>query len=131
MSRTATYGAYQITLRRWKVYEVEDAGGQVSRHVCGHDVTQDVGRATSAIANFDRNAMVVTTQSGSRYRLQGLPGDSRLADKAWRKWCGDNRVLRQRDVTREYLDVSKVSTVGFHKLIRAAVQGEDDSETLT
>ncbi|GAB4122579.1 MAG: hypothetical protein Fur0040_03350 [Sideroxydans sp.] len=126
MSKTGTYGAYQTTLRRWKVYEIETPNGQVTRHLCGHDVLQDVGRATSAIASFDKASMLVVTQSGNRYRLQGLPGDSKLADKAWRKWCTDNQVVGERDVTREYLDVSKVSTVGFHKLIRSAVARETE-----
>lgn len=125
MSRTATYGAYHTVLRRWKVYEVVMPNGQVSRHVCGHDVAQDVGRATSAIASFDKGAMAVTTQSGSRYRLQGLPGDSKLADRAWQKWCKDNGVLRQQEVTPEYLDVSQVSTVGFNKLVRQATKERD------
>lgn len=125
MSKTGVYGAYQMTIRRWKVIEVELKTGETSRHLCGHDVSHDLGRASSPIKSFDRDTMVITTQSGSRYRLQGLPGNSSVADRAWRNWCKSNQVQRERDVTDEYLDVSKVSTIGFQKLIRSAVHTKD------
>jgi hypothetical protein len=122
MSKTGIYGAYQLSLRRWKVVEVELKSGETTRHVYGHEVSHDVGRASSPIKSFDREAMLVTTQSGSHYRLQGLPGTSTVADKAWLHWCKNNNVIRELDVTHEYMDVSKVSIVGFEKLIRLSVK---------
>lgn len=129
MSTTGIYGAYHLTIRRWKVVEVELKTGEVSRHLCGHEVSQDVGRASSPIKSFDREAMMLTTQSGSRYQLHGLPGTSNAADKAWYNWCKSNNVIRERDVTHEYLDVSQVSTVGFEKLIRHSTKKAADQNS--
>jgi hypothetical protein len=129
MSKTGIYGAYHLSLRRWRVVEVELKNGQTTRHVYGHEVLHDVGRASSPIKSFDRETMSVTTQSGSHYRLHGLPGTSSVADKAWLHWCKSNHVVQECDVTHEYLDVSTVSTVGFEKLIRLATKkaGEQNS----
>ena len=124
MSITGIYGAYQLTVRRWRIIEVELKSGTVTRHLCGHDVSHDVGRASSPIKSFDKETMLLTTQSGSRYCLHGLPGTSKAADKAWHNWCESNEVVNERDVTHEYLDVSKVSTVGFERLNRAALDEE-------
>ena len=129
MSKTGIYGAYHLTIRRWKVVEVELKTGEVSRHLCGHEVSQDVGRASSPIKSFDREAMMLTTQSGSRYQLHGLPGTSNAADKAWHNWCKSNHVIKERDVTHEYLDVSQVSTVGFEKLIRRSTKKAADQNS--
>lgn len=124
MSITGIHGAYHLTVRRWKVVEVELKTGEVSRHLCGHEVSQDVGRASSPIKSFDRETMMLTTQSGSRYQLHGLPGTSKSADKAWYNWCKNNNVIKELDVTHEYLDVSQVSTVGFEKLVRNSAKKE-------
>jgi len=123
VSKTGIYGAYHLTVRRWRVIEVELKSGAVTRHLCGHDVSHDVGRASSPIKSFDKETMVLTTQSGSRYCLHGLPGTSKVADKAWHNWRQSNEVVKERDVTHEYLDVSKVSTVGFERLNRV-VRGD-------
>lgn len=124
MSTTGIYGAYHLTIRRWRVIEVELKSGEVTRHLCGHEVSHDVGRASSPIKSFDKETMMLTTQSGSRYRLHGLPGTSKSADKAWQNWCKSNHVISERDVTNEYLDVSQVSTVGFEKLVRNSAKKE-------
>jgi len=129
VSTTGKYGVYNLTVRRWKVVEVELITGEVSRHLCGHEVSEDVGRASSPIKSFDRESMMLTTQSGSRYQLYGLPGTSKSADKAWHDWCKINNVIKERDVTLEYLDVSKVSTVGFERLIRRSTKKAADQNS--
>lgn len=126
MSITGSGETHHWTIRRWKVVEVKLQSGEVTRHLCGHEVSRDVGRASSPIKHFDRDTMVLTTQSGSRYQLHGLPSDSNVAEQAWRNWCKSNPVLSERDVTHEYLDVSKVSTVGFEKLIRRSTKKSAD-----
>lgn len=109
----------KVSLRRWRVAEVETADGVRTRHVWGHDVTNNVGRASSAIKKFDVENMTATTRSGKAYKLVGLPGNSRIGRAAWSKWCRDNGIVSEKDVTDEYLDVNQVSTVGFKKITKS------------
>ncbi len=87
--------------------------GVRSRHVWGHDVTHDEGRASSAIADFDVPSMTVVTRSGTRYRLAGLPGNARAGKLVWKKWCRMYRIVSERDVTNEYLNVDALSAGDF------------------
>lgn len=114
--------ARKISLRRWRVMEVDSKEGVRSRHVWGHDVTNNLGRASSPIATFDRDTMTATTRSGKMYNLVGLPGNSRLGRSAWRKWCLNNGIVAEKDVTDEYLNVNQVSTVGFEKITNSVNQ---------
>lgn len=109
----------EISLRRWRVTEIEAADGVRSRHVWGHDVTHNSGRASSAITEFNQDTMTATTRSGKLYKLIGLPGNSRIGRSAWSKWCRDNGIVSEQDVTDDYLDVSLVSTVGFKKITKS------------
>ena len=106
----------QVSLRRWRVMEIEARDGTRSRHVWGHDVTNGIGRASSAIVKFDPDNMVVSTRSGKDYRLVGLPGNSRLGLSAWHNWTTKNRVVSEVDVTKEYLNIDQLSTVTFEKI---------------
>ena len=106
----------EITLRRWRVVEVEVPDGSRSRHVWGHDVKNGLGRASSPIVEFDTEAMTATTRSGSNYKLVGLPGNSRLGKSAWRTWCRENGVVAELDVTNEYLNVDQLSTIELVKI---------------
>lgn len=106
----------EITLRRWRVMEVEVPDGSRSRHVWGHDVKSGQGRASSPIVEFALDAMTAITRSGSNYRLVGLPGNSRLGKSAWRTWCRENGVVWEADVTNEYLNVDQLSTVELVKI---------------
>ncbi len=114
-SRTNASAGQQITLRRWRVTEVEARNGTRSRHVWGHDVENDIGLASSQIKEFNLGAMTATTRSGTKYRLVGLPGNSRLGKCAWDKWCNNNKVVSELDVTNEYLDIEQLSTGKFVK----------------
>jgi hypothetical protein len=109
----------EISLRRWRVTEIEAPDGVRSRHVWGHDVTHNQGRASSAIIEFNKDTMTATTRSGKLYKLVGLPGNSRIGRSAWSKWCRDNGIVSDRDVTDDYLNVNQVSTVGFNKITKS------------
>lgn len=112
----------QISLRRWRVMEITTQDGTRTRHAWGHDVTNNQGRASSAIIEFSMDTMTAKTRSGTRYKLVGLPGNSRIGQSAWAKWCRDNGVVAEQDVTGEYLDIHKVSTLGFKKITRSLNQ---------
>lgn len=97
-----------VTLRRWRVTEVVAPEGRRSRHVWGHDVTHDEGRASSPIIKFDLETMTATTHSGTNYRLLGLPGNSRQGRHVWGKWCRRYGVVSELDVTNEYLNIDEL-----------------------
>jgi hypothetical protein len=105
-----------ITLRRWRVSEIEAPDGTRSRHVWGHDEKSGQGRASSPIIDFDLETMTVITRSGSNYRLIGLPGNSRLGKGAWTGWCNRNAVMSELDVTNEYLNIDQLSTGELTKI---------------
>ncbi len=90
------------SLRRWRVMEVVSQSGTRSRHVYGHDVTNNTGRASSAIKKFDDKNMTVTTRSGSNYTLIGAPGNARIGEYAWKNRCRINEVTSEVDVTSQY-----------------------------
>ena len=106
----------QISLRRWRVMEITTQDGTCTRHAWGHDATNNQGRASSAIIEFSMETMTAKTRSGTRYKLVGLPRNSRIGQSAWVKWCRDNGVVAEQDVTGDYLDINKVSTLGFKKI---------------
>lgn len=112
----------KVSLRRWRVTEIETQAGVRSRHVWGHDVTNNLGRASSAIKEFNVETMTATTRSGKHYALVGLPGDSRIGRSAWKKWCCDNGIVTERDVTDEYLNIAEISMVGFNKVVKSLSQ---------
>ncbi len=82
--------------------EIVAANGACTRHVYGHDVTNDAGRASSAIRAFNMETMTATTHGGTHYKLVGAPGHSRAGDYVWDSWCRINGVVSQKDVTGEY-----------------------------
>lgn len=96
------------SLRRWRVKEVVSRNGNRSRHVYGHDVTNDAGRASSSIHVFDHESMTATTQSGSNYKLVGAPGYARNGEHVWKNWCSINEVVSEVDVTDQYFRADKL-----------------------
>ncbi len=110
------------TLRRWRVKEVVAQNGACTRHVYGHDVTNDAGRASSAIRAFNLEAMIATTYSGTHYQLMGAPGHSRAGDYVWDSWCRINGVVSQRDVTDEYFNADAL--FGKHGDKAAGTEGK-------
>lgn len=97
-----------LLVRRWRVMEVVSQSGGRSRHILGHDVTHDMGRASSGIRSFDLDAMTATTHSGTVYKLVGVPGKARSGERAWQNWCRINSVSAAVDVTAEYFDLDSL-----------------------
>ncbi len=95
-------------IRRWRVMEVVSKTGARSRHIWGHDVANDAGRASSGIKEFNLEAMTATTHSGRVYKLIGAPGKARSGEKAWQGWCKVNGVVSAVDVTAEYFDADQL-----------------------
>ena len=105
-----------MLLHRWRVLEAVSPGNIRTRHICGQDDAGSVGISTSAIQEFDPVGMSVNTRSGRTYILFGPSGESRLGEGAWRKWCNDNGIVAELDVTGEYLKAEQASTVTFKKI---------------
>lgn len=103
----------EVLLRRWRVMEIVAKGGLRTRHLLGHDVTNDENRVSSPISRFDMETMTATTRSGARYRLAGVPGHSRSVQTVWDDWCQSYGVLSQGDVTNHYMNPDDVSTRQF------------------
>lgn len=115
------------SLRRWRVMEILTVKGMPSRHVYGHDITNDTARASTSIKEFDREAMTVTTHSGRFYKLLGAPGHSRAGAIVWKEWCRKHNVVSETDVTDEYFSVDKLFSkvneeiyTGLRELVESA-----------
>ena len=115
----------EISLRRWRVIEVEMQNGSRSRHVWGHDVKNSRGRASSPIMEFKLDSKTAISRSGSKYKLVGLPGNSRLGKGAWIRWCSENSVVAEVDVTDEYLNIDKLSTLDLSNMTCITNRNDD------
>lgn len=104
------------SLHDWRVMEAVSPGGDRTRHVCGHNAAGSLGISTSAIQEFDAVAMTVKTLSGKTYALVGQPGESRLGEAAWQKWCKDNGIFAEVDVTDDYQSAIPETTITFKRL---------------
>lgn len=118
--------AQVVTLRRWRVMEVQAHNGMRSRHVWGHDVTNDEGRASSSIVSFNAQTMTATTRSGTTYQLTGLPGNSRAGRVVWDQWRRASGVVSEFDVTDEYLDIEHAPREAFARITGRAAHGEEE-----
>lgn len=96
------------SLRRWRVMEILTQKGTPSRHVYGHDLTNDTACASTSIEEFNRETKTVTTHSGSIYKLLGAPGHSRGGTSVWKEWCNKHNVVSEIDVTDEYFSADKL-----------------------
>jgi hypothetical protein len=103
-------------LHRWRVMEAVSPGNIRTRHVCGQNASSSFGISTSAIQEFDPAAMTVKTRSGKTYILVGSPDNSILSEATWRKWCKDNGIVSEQDVTREYWKVDQESSIKFKRV---------------
>lgn len=78
-----------------------------SRHVRGHDITNETGRASSAIMKFTVEDMTASTHSGRIYQLLGPPVNTSREEYAWQNWCRINGVVSEADVTDEYFHIEE------------------------
>lgn len=103
-------------LHRWRVMEAVSPTDVRTRHVCGQNATSSFGISTSPIQEFDPVTMTVKTRSGKTYTLVGRSGNSRLGEGAWRKWCNDNGIVAEQDVTSNYLRADPAPAITFKRI---------------
>jgi hypothetical protein len=112
-------------LHRWCVKEAVSSENNRTHHAYGQNASNGFGISTSAIQAFDPVAMTVKTLSGKTYVLVGHPDNSPLGEAAWRKWCADNSIFAERDVTRDYyLNTDLETTVTFKRLKRGGFEAD-------
>ncbi len=91
------------TMVFWSVREVSfDQGTDRSQHLVGYIPRKGTGRVSSAIQEFDRNAMTAKTRSGRVYHLKGHPGFHDDAEYVWSLWKSFNDAQKESDVTNQY-----------------------------
>jgi hypothetical protein len=93
-----------IDVGAWKVYEAEFEDGTKQRHIVGYNLTEQEGRVSSAIIDFDPETYTCTTCKGRKYRLVKNYHCDPNNDAAyvWDFWQRFNKVVNAVDVTREY-----------------------------
>jgi hypothetical protein len=114
------------SLHCWRVMEAVSPWDIRTRHVCGQNATGSAGISTSAIQEFDPVAKTIKTRSGNTYTLVGQPDNSRLGEAAWNKWCNDNGIVSQQDMTSEYLNANSAQASA-----NSAPMDADPSPTIT
>ena len=90
--------APQYVLEKWAV-RLTSAG---SRHLIGWSLTDGEAKASSTIVEFHPSEAEVTTQSGRRYRVVGLPGVGVDAEYIWSMWLHRNQEQEVGDVSEEF-----------------------------
>lgn len=121
LSNTIPPNSTQL-LHRWRVMEALSPENIRTHHVCGQNPSASFGISTSSIQEFDPVTMTAKTSSGKTYFLIGQPDTAPLGEAAWRKWCKDNSIVAQRDVTRDYYkNTAQETTVTFKRLNRRGV----------
>ena len=92
----------EIVLTDWHVFEVQLPGLNTrTRHFAGQNITDDEGRASSAIVTIDAATGRGRTRSGRVYQLTGstnLRGDG---EYTWNRWKSINGATDVVDVTAE------------------------------
>jgi hypothetical protein len=91
----------EIEIVRWMVVEMTPGN---TRHLVGYNITEREGRTSSRILHFDKPTMVVTTNSGRKYKLVGEPGADGDAIYVLTSWCRYNNITSYTDVTEEYYE---------------------------
>jgi len=88
---------------QWSIKQViYSSNEEPTHHLVGYVMSEGAGRTTSAIQSFDKEKMLVTTNSGRVYRLQGKSGNNSDADYVWNFWKSHNNARNEKDVTNEY-----------------------------
>jgi len=83
----------EIVLVDWKIWQVRFADyEEMSLHFVGYSVHGREGRVSSAILEFDRDALIGKTQSGRTYKLSGKSGYNSDGEYVWARWCSINQV---------------------------------------
>jgi hypothetical protein len=88
-----------VFLSQWRILETEEK----SIHFVGHDMSDSMGRVSSAVCRFDPVTLRSTTRSGRIYQLVGQQGRAKRAQYVWSRWCELNEVSSYADVTSQML----------------------------
>lgn len=99
-----------VTITDWRIFEVI-GGGRTTRHFVGYNDSEQEGRVSSAIQNFDIATMKGTTNSGRVYQLSGRPYYNREADYVWDYWKKLNEIENEKDVTDDYARPEKDKSI--------------------
>jgi hypothetical protein len=95
--------APEVILEQWNIFEVKSPYWEgYTRHFVGYNISDNEGRVSSAIQNFDPTSMQGITRSGRVYKLVGDPGWHKDAEYVWCRWCNINHVEDQRNITKEF-----------------------------
>ena len=95
----------EIVLIDWHVFEVQlPSRNERTRHFAGQNVTDNEGRASSAIVTFDLETGRGVTESGRVYQLQGRTGFTGDGQYTWDRWKSINSATNVLDVTAEIKD---------------------------
>lgn len=87
----------------WSVREVlMGTDTEKSHHLVGYILWQHAGRVTSKIITFDKDRMLVKTESGRVYYLEGPPGSHSDSEYVWKRWSRINQAQDEIDVTHQY-----------------------------
>lgn len=93
----------------WSVREVLiSCETERTHHLVGYITWQYSGRVTSKIVTFDREKMLVQTDSGRIYHLKGEPGSHRDGEYVWDRWSSYNQARDEVDVTDLYFDSQQI-----------------------
>lgn len=63
-----------VTLIDWNILQLVDEDGTTVEFFIGYSTTDQLGRLSTPIEDFDEEAGTGATRSGSTYRLIGKPG---------------------------------------------------------
>lgn len=89
-----------IKLASWRIYEVSsDSCPDKTRHFVGYNLTEQEGRTSSAIVEFDPVTKRGRTQSGRIYELVGEAGHSGDGIYTFTRWSEINKISQCEEVT--------------------------------
>lgn len=91
------------TITRWSVREVQlSCETEKTHHLVGYILEEYASRVSSKIVAFDEEKMLVLTENGRIYNLQGKPGTSRDGDYVWDMWSLSKGAKNEIDMTNQF-----------------------------
>ncbi len=93
------------TMSNWAVRQVQLSGEtERTHHLVGYIPEEYGSRVSSKIVTFDKEQMLVQTENGRIYHLQGRPGTNRDGDYMWDIWSLSKNAKNEVDVTNQFFD---------------------------
>lgn len=87
----------EAVLRAYRVFAAADG-----HHFAGLNGITGRGRVSTAVASWDSDTMTGITSSGRRYRLEGPPDATGMAEVLYVAWAHDKGLVEHEDVTSDY-----------------------------